>query len=75
MSAAIAVDLYSDTITRPSPGMRKAMAEAEVGNEQAGEDPTVNKLCEIAAELTGHEAAVYVPVSYTHLTLPTKRIV
>lgn len=58
---AIAVDLYSDTGTRPSPGMRKAMAEAEVGNEQAKEDPTVNKLCEMAVELTGHEAALYVP--------------
>lgn len=59
--AAIAVDLYSDTVTRPTPAMRKAMAEAEVGNEQAQEDPTVNKLCEMAAELTGHEAAVFVP--------------
>ena len=59
--AAIAVDLYSDTVTRPTAGMRKAMAEAEVGNEQAHEDPTVNRLCEMAAELTGHEAAVYVP--------------
>ena len=37
------------------------MANAEVGDEQAGEDPTVNKLCEMAAELTGHEAAVYLP--------------
>ncbi len=59
--SAIAVDLYSDTVSRPTPAMRKAMAEAEVGNEQAHEDPTVNKLCEMAAELTGHEAAVYVP--------------
>jgi len=58
---AIAVDLYSDTGTRPSPGMRQAMAEAEVGNEQAKEDPTVNQLCEMAAELTGHDAALYVP--------------
>ena len=55
------IDLYSDTVTRPTPGMRKAMAEAEVGNEQAGEDPTVNTLCERVAELTGKEAAVYVP--------------
>lgn len=55
------VDLYSDTVTRPTAAMRKAMAEAEVGNEQAGEDPTVNKLCERVAELTGKEAAVYVP--------------
>lgn len=58
---AIAVDLYSDTVTKPTAAMRKAMAEAEVGNEQAHEDPTVNTLCEMAAELTGHEAAVYVP--------------
>ena len=58
---ALAVDLYSDTVTRPTAAMRKAMAEAEVGNEQAHEDPTVNKLCEMAAELTGHEAAIYVP--------------
>lgn len=58
---ALAVDLYSDTVTRPTPAMRKAMAEAEVGNEQAHEDPTVNELCAMAAELTGHEAAVFVP--------------
>lgn len=61
MASAIEVDLYSDTLTKPTPGMRKAMAEAEVGNEQAHEDPTVNRLCEMMCELTGHEAAVYVP--------------
>jgi threonine aldolase len=61
LMTALAVDLYSDTVTRPTAAMRKAMAEAEVGNEQAHEDPTVNKLCEMAAELTGHEAAIYVP--------------
>ncbi|MEQ9643072.1 MAG: threonine aldolase family protein [Alphaproteobacteria bacterium] len=55
------VDLYSDTVSRPTPAMRRAMAEAEVGNEQAGEDPTVNRLCEMVAELTGKEAAVYLP--------------
>ncbi len=59
--AQIEVDLYSDTVTRPTPAMRQAMAEAEVGNEQANEDPTVNRLCEMAADLMGHEAAVYVP--------------
>ena len=58
---AIEVDLYSDTLTKPTPGMRRAMAEAEVGNEQAHEDPTVNRLVEMAAELTGHEAAVFLP--------------
>ena len=57
----IRIDLYSDTITRPSPGMRKAIAEAEVGNEQAREDPTTNRLQEMSAELLGKEAAVYVP--------------
>ena len=55
------VDLYSDTVTKPSPAMRRAMAEAEVGNEQAFEDPTVNRLCAMAAELLGKEAAVFMP--------------
>lgn len=57
----IDVDLYSDTITRPSPAMRRAMAEAEVGDEQYGEDPTVNRLQERVAALLGHEAALYLP--------------
>jgi threonine aldolase len=55
------IDLYSDTRTRPTPGMRKAIAEAEVGDEQAMMDPTVNALCERVAELLGKEAAVYLP--------------
>ncbi|GAB4166407.1 MAG: threonine aldolase family protein [Thalassobaculales bacterium] len=55
------IDLYSDTTTRPSAAMRRAMAEAEVGNEQAGEDPTVNRLCAMAAELLGKEAAIFLP--------------
>ena len=46
-------DLRSDTVTRPSAGMRKAMAEAEVGDDVYGEDPTVNRLQEMAAEITG----------------------
>src|ERR671914_586745 len=58
---AIEVDLYSDTLTKPTPAMRRAMAEAEVGNEQAHEDPTVNRLVEMVADLTGHEAAVFLP--------------
>ncbi len=61
MSSAIRIDLYSDTVTRPTPAMRRAIAEAEVGNEQAGEDPTVNRLCEMVAELLGKESAVFVP--------------
>ena len=55
------IDLYSDTQTRPSPGMRKAMAEAEVGDEQRGEDPTTNRLQERVAELVGKEAAIFLP--------------
>jgi threonine aldolase len=55
------IDLYSDTQTRPSPGMRKAMAEAEVGDEQRGEDPTTNRLQERIAEFVGKEAAVFLP--------------
>jgi threonine aldolase len=55
------VDLYSDTHSKPSPAMRKAMAEAEVGDEQAFEDPTVIRLCEMTAELLGKEAAVFMP--------------
>jgi threonine aldolase len=55
------IDFYSDTITRPTRAMRQAMAEAEVGNEQAGEDPTVNRLCHMTAELLGKEAAVFLP--------------
>jgi len=57
----IAVDLFSDTVTRPTPGMRQAMAEAEVGDEQLGEDPTVNRLQEVVAELLGKDAALFLP--------------
>ncbi len=55
------VDLRSDTVTKPTPGMREAMARAEVGDDVFGEDPTVNALQERCAELTGHEAALFVP--------------
>ncbi len=55
------IDLYSDTHTKPTPAMRRAMAEAEVGDEQQFEDPTVNKLCAMAADLMGKEAAVFLP--------------
>ena len=55
------VDLRSDTLTRPTPGMRAAMAAAEVGDDVYGEDPTVNALEEQVAALFGHEAAVFVP--------------
>jgi threonine aldolase len=55
------IDLYSDTRTKPTPGMRRAIAEADVGDEQAMLDPTVNLLCERVADLLGKEAAVYLP--------------
>jgi len=58
MSAPI--DLRSDTVTKPSDAMRRAMAEAEVGDDWYGDDPTVNRLEQRAAEVTGKEAAVYV---------------
>ncbi len=56
-----AVDLRSDTVTRPSDEMRRAMAAAEVGDDVYGEDPTVNKLQKRAAEIFGKEAALFVP--------------
>jgi len=57
---AFRVDLRSDTVTKPSAAMRRAMAEAEVGDDWFGDDPTVNRLQERAAEVTGREAALYV---------------
>ena len=55
------VNLYSDTQTRPTEGMRAAIAAAEVGDEQRGMDPTTTALEERVAELLGHEAAVFLP--------------
>lgn len=55
------IDLRSDTVTRPSAGMRRAMAEAEVGDDQYGEDPSVNRLQETIAALLGKEAALFLP--------------
>ena len=55
------IDFRSDTVTRPSPAMRAAMAAAEVGDDVYGEDPTVNRLQERAAEVFGREAALFVP--------------
>jgi threonine aldolase len=59
--AANVVDLRSDTVTRPTPAMRRAMAEAEVGDDVYLEDPTVNALEARAAEIFGNEAALFVP--------------
>jgi threonine aldolase len=55
------VDLRSDTVTKPTPAMRKAMAEAEVGDDVFGEDPTVNALQEKVAKMLGKESAIFVP--------------
>src|SRR5437868_7904653 len=55
------IDLYSDTLTKPTPAMRRAMADAEVGDEQRREDPTTNRLQEKVAAMLGKEAAVFLP--------------
>ncbi|MCA9835383.1 MAG: low-specificity L-threonine aldolase [Trueperaceae bacterium] len=55
------IDLRSDTVTKPTAVMRKAMAEAEVGDDVYGEDPTVNRLQALTAEMTGFEAALFMP--------------
>src|SRR6476659_1884671 len=57
----VRINLLSDTQTRPTPGMREAIAHAEVGDEQIGDDPTVNLLCERVADLLGKQAAVFLP--------------
>ena len=57
------IDLRSDTATQPTAGMRRAIAEAAVGDEQKREDPSVNELQERAAALLGHEAAIFVPTA------------
>ena len=55
------IDLRSDTVTKPTPAMRRAMADADVGDDVYGEDPTVNRLQERAAEIFEKEAAIFVP--------------
>src|ERR1700721_2064189 len=55
------IDLRSDTVTKPTPAMRRAMAEAEVGDDGYSEDPTVNRLESRAAEIFEREAALFVP--------------
>ncbi|MFQ5937227.1 MAG: threonine aldolase family protein [Acidiferrobacterales bacterium] len=61
VDSKIRVDLVSDTQSRPTPAMRKAIAEAPVGDEQRGNDPSTNRLCELVAELLGKKAAVFLP--------------
>src|SRR6202162_1094465 len=58
---AVRINLLSDTQTRPTPAMREAIARAEVGDEQIGDDPSVNVLCERVADLLGKQAAVFMP--------------
>lgn len=61
MAGQAMIDLRSDTVTRPTDGMRRAMATAEVGDEQRGDDPTVNALCARVAALLGKDAALFLP--------------
>ncbi|HLG97718.1 MAG TPA: GntG family PLP-dependent aldolase [Bryobacteraceae bacterium] len=66
------IDLRSDTVTRPTPAMRRAMADAEVGDDVYGEDPTVNRLERRAAELMGKEAGLFVPTGTMGNTVAIK---
>jgi threonine aldolase len=66
------IDLRSDTVTKPTPAMRRAMAEAEVGDDVYGEDPTVNRLEAKAAEIIGKEAALFVPTGTMGNTIAIK---
>ncbi len=66
------IDLRSDTVTRPTPAMRRAMTEAEVGDDVYGEDPTVNALERRAAEIFGREAALFVPSGTMGNTIAVK---
>ena len=60
-ASPVRINLLSDTQSRPTPGMREAMARADVGDEQIGDDPSVNLLCERVADLLGKQAAVFMP--------------
>lgn len=66
------IDLRSDTVTRPTAEMRRAMAEAEVGDDVYGEDPTINRLEQKAAEMFGKEAALYIPTGTMGNTIGIK---
>jgi threonine aldolase len=66
------IDLRSDTVTKPTPAMRRAMMEAEVGDDVYGEDPTVNLLERRAAEIAGKEAALFVPSGTMGNTIAVK---
>src|SRR5262245_41216498 len=66
------IDLRSDTVTRPNAAMRRAMAEAEVGDDVYGEDPTLNRLEQRAAEILGKEAGLFVPTGTMGNTVALK---
>ncbi len=68
------IDLRSDTVTKPTPAMRRAMMEAEVGDDVYGEDPTVNALERRAAEIAGKEAALFVPTGTMGNTVAVKAL-
>src|SRR5438067_6059470 len=79
---SVPIDLRSDTVTRPSPGMRQAMAEAPVGDDQYGEDPSVNRLQQRIAEMLGKQAGRFVPsgtmanqIALTVLTRPGDEVI
>jgi threonine aldolase len=66
------IDLRSDTVTKPTAAMRRAMAEAEVGDDVYGEDPTLNRLEQRAAEIAGKEAAIFIPTGTMGNTIAIK---
>ena len=70
--SGLMIDLRSDTVTKPTPAMRQAMFEAEVGDDVYREDPTVNRLEERAAEIAGKEAALFVPTGTMGNTIAIK---
>ena len=72
MSTSEFIDLRSDTVTRPTAEMRRAMAEAEVGDDVYGEDPTINRLERRAAEILGKEAGMFVPTGTMGNTIGVK---
>ena len=74
MSETPFIDLRSDTVTRPTPAMRRAMFEAEVGDDVYGEDPTVNRLEARAAEILGKEAGLFVPTGTMGNTIGCKML-
>ena len=71
----VVVDFRSDTVTRPSAAMRQVIAEAEVGDNVFGDCPTVERLEAMAAEITGKEAALYVPSGESYIPQEVYRMI